>query len=590
MHAHDESFVERSRSIGGMPRIGHMIRLLRSKDPGHTLVIDAGDIFQGTPLFTKYHGETEVNMLNKMGYDIYTIGNHEFDDGAKNLAAQLRLAKFDIISANMDCASEPELAALVKPSVIKEIDGQKIAFIGGITPELASVALNTGGVKVKAPGGNWLQPFIDEINKVKAAGVNKIILVTHCGVDYDKALAEGLPDVDAIIGGHSHTRLDKAIVVDHPDGTTTTIVQTGCYGRALGKLDLRFDDKGKVIATSTQYRLINITDKILDEPDLKAYVDEKVKPLLGLRHDIVGQAADVFDNKFRTMAWDSALGDLITDAVVEGGKEYGVQIGLENRGGIRSRIEKGPISEEKLEEMLPFDNHLTFATISGATLLKTLEHSFAGPLGGSFLDEHGIKVAWDPSKPRGNRVVFALVRDDKNIWKPIDPQEKYKIGINDFSFNAGEGFDFSSAENIQRTPDKLSLMLRHYLKKHNDVAPQPPSRIVPITADLAKIESEGNDRFVNIKGVVPNSKITIVSGTDQGVSPILDKIPTPLTDAKIVETGIKATAEGRAHVKLTEKLDQKGGGSKWICIIAEPPATAPAGGKRTLISYPLPLD
>lgn len=580
LHAHDESFEERQRSIGGFPRIGHMLRLMRAKDPKHTLTIDAGDIFQGTPLFTKYHGEVEVTMLNKMGYDIYTIGNHEFDDGPQNLAQQLKLAKFDVINCNMDLSAEPELGALVKPSVIKEIDGQKIAFIGGITADLNSVALNTGGVKIKSAGPNWVQPFIDEVDRLKTSGVNKIVLVTHCGVEHDKILAQSIPEIDVIIGGHSHTRLDKPVIVEHSDGSTTTIVQTGCYGRAFGKLDVAFDDKGRIVPASTDYRLINITDKIVSDPDLKAYVDEKVEPLLGLRKEIVGEATDAFDNTFRNYPWDSSLGDVICDALVGEGKTYGIQIGFENRGGIRARIEKGPITAEKVEEMLPFDNKVVFATISGAVLLKNLEHSFAGPLGGSFFDESGLKIAYDTSRPKGDRIVYALAQNSSGDWKPIDPNGKYKIAVNDYSFKSGEGYDFAGAENIEYVPERISVAFRHYLDKHHVISPQNPDRIVPLTKDLAQIQKKREGLYLSIKDAPPNSKLTVVEGTHRGVSSVKG-VPVPLSNPKVVQTGIKATADGSQLVKLNNVAAKS-----WVCVYAQPTATS----KKVMISYPLALD
>ena len=193
LHSHDETFIEHGRQIGGMARIAHMIKLLKSKAPDHTLVIDAGDIFQGTPLFTRYQGEVEVNMLNRMGYDIYTIGNHEFDDGPKNLAKQLSVAKFDVISCNMDLSQEPELEKVVKPYTIKTIDGQKIAFVGAITPDLIQMSMGTGKVAIKSPGKDWINPIADEVHKLKAQGIDKIILVTHVGVAPRPAAGRGLP-------------------------------------------------------------------------------------------------------------------------------------------------------------------------------------------------------------------------------------------------------------------------------------------------------------------------------------------------------------------------------------------------------------
>ena len=281
-----------------------------------------------------------MTILKQLGYDLVAVGNHEFDDGPANLTKQLRTAKLTALCCNLDLTREPELAASIVPSVIKTINGQPVGFIGVITPDLEQIASNRGGIRLKATGTDWMKPVRDEVNRLKDRGLNKIILVTHCGIDCDKELAQALPDVDAIIGGHTHTRLDRAVVIDHPSGGCTIIVQTGCFGRALGKLDLCFDSSGHIIKDKTDYHLINITEKIFEEPDIKAYIDEKERPFVSLRREIAASAAGNFSNRFRNLPWDSALGDLICDALFEAGKDYGAEIAFENRGGIRVPLTK----------------------------------------------------------------------------------------------------------------------------------------------------------------------------------------------------------------------------------------------------------
>ena len=478
LHAHDDTFVDRGRNVGGMAKIAHIIRSIRAHNP-NVVAIDAGDIFQGTPYYKFYHGEVEVEMLNDAGYDLYTIGNHEFDDGPENLAKQLKRAHFDIISSNLDASKLPELAALIKPSVVKTIKGQKVAFIGAIVPTLAEVSLKTEVVKVKATGDQWMDPIKEEIARVKAQGIDKIVLVTHVGVELDKQLAQ-LPDVDVIIGGHSHTRLDKPIVVHHADGSDCIVVQTGSYGRALGKLDLDFDQHGKVKVASTDYRLINITDRIHDDKDVQKYLAEKEKPFAKMRTTVDGVAITDFDNSFKRFPGDSPIGDLIADALAEGGSQYGATIAFQNRGGIRGRIERGPITEEKVDEILPFENHLLVATVKGSDLKKVLENSVAGSLGAKFLDVHGIKFTYDASKPPMQRIVTAETEGADNTWKPLSDSADYRIAINDYSFKGGEGYDFSHASDIKDTGRRLSAYLGDYLLHHKKVTPATPGRITAV--------------------------------------------------------------------------------------------------------------
>lgn len=483
LHSHELPFMENGKSIGGLPRIANLMKDLRSKIP-NTLAIDAGDIFEGTPFFNFYHGEVEVKMLNDAGYDVYTIGNHEFDDGPVSLTKQLSQAKFTVINCNTDTSAYPELSALVKPFIVKTIAGEKVAFIGAVCPDLAKVTTKVENVKVINADGDWMSPIREQILKVKQLGINKIVLVTHVGVDRDKLLAE-LPDVDVIIGGHSHTRLEKEIVVDHPDGSHCVIVQTGCYGRALGQLDLCFDSLGRVDLTQTHYHLIDITSDLSSDAKMTSYLNEKAKPFIEREHEELAVATARFDNVWQGHFSDSPLGDLVADALADGGAKYGATIALENRGGMRCAIAQGPITAATVEELLPFANTLTISTITGDDLRKVLEVSVGGSkersvtLGAQFLDVHGLKFEWDSRLETLHRVgkIWALTGSGK--YELVKPEEKYRVAINDYAFST-EGFDFTRATDFINTGKRLSVYLHDYLLKQKTVSPKEEGRIIPL--------------------------------------------------------------------------------------------------------------
>ncbi len=600
LHAHDESFRERGNLIGGLARIGHLIRTIRKNTP-NVLAVDAGDIFQGTPFYKFYHGAVEVGLLNLAGYDVYEPGNHEFDDGPDNLAKQLQAAKFDVISANMDTSGVPELAKIVKPSVVKTVAGKKVGFVGAITPDLEQVSLTTGKVHIKDKDTDWVKPVKQEVERLKAEGITRIILVTHVGVERDKELAEAIPDVDVIVGGHSHTRLDQPIVVKHSDGTATVIVQTGCYGRALGKLKLAFDAQGHLIPAELDYHLINIADHIYEDKEMSTFIAERAGPVLALRRKKVAFATNDFDNRFHQYSWDSPLGDLICDALVDAGTKYGATISFENRGGIRGRIERGPITMEKVEEVLPFENHLTFATINGKILLKALEHSVGGGLGGPFFDVHGLKLAYDPSKPSGQRIVFAMAQDTRGRWHDIAQDARYKIAVNDYSFNAGEGYDFTGATNQEATKKKLSAVVAEYLTKKKVVQPLQASRIIPVTDRLASVVKQGGKRLLRVQCGTPGARLTLVTGSWPGVEPVGQAPPVPLTNPHVIDTQAIADDMGEYSWELPIKLSPSRAASghrfgkpseissdKWAAVIVHPPKTTDA--RQIKISYPVPLN
>ena len=592
LHAHDDPFVENGKSNGGMARVGHIIRELRSKD-GDTVTIDAGDIFQGTPLYNLKHGEVEVNLLNKIGCDIATIGNHEFDDGPINLAAQLQKAKYQIICANMDFSAVPALAKLVKPSVVKVIDGQKVGFIGAMTPEISRGSITLGGVKLNAPPENWTKPIEDEVARLKASGIDKIIIVSHCGVEFDRELAERIPAIDVIVGGHSHTRLDPPIIIDHADGSSTMIVQTGCYGRSVGELKLAFDASGRLVKDQSHERLIDATANEEEDLDLKTYITEQSLPLAVLDREIVGRALGSFNMNFNDYLWDSPIGDLVCEALFDQGRKFGAQIVLQNRGGIRSHIEAGPISAKDAESVLPFDNVLVVATVTGATILNSIENGLSGYLGARFLEVHGIKFAYDRSKPAGKKIVFALALNKAGVWEPIAPSKDYRLAINNYNFKSGEGHDFSHAKEIEFCEQRLSTIFETYLKQQKQIKPEPPERIVPLTAGIKIDAGLSNGKLnVQVSNVQPGAQLTLVVGTGQSVECVADSIPVPLLDSQVVRSKAISTDQGSYNwnIDLTELQSllskqhiDRPLSTIVLCVVAQHGAAL----KDTAISYPV---
>jgi 5'-nucleotidase len=412
------------------------------------------------------------------------------------------------------------------------------------------------------------------------------VLVTHCGVEVDKQLAQSLADVDVIIGGHSHTRLDVPIWVEHGDGTKTIIVQTGSYGRTLGKLDLAFDARGELIEAQTRDHLINITDRIREDADVAAYISEKAAPLESLKQEIVGYAEGEFDNRFANIPWDSSIGDLISDALADDGTAYGATISFQNRGGIRARIDRGAITEEKVREMLPFDNKVVLATISGRCLLNILEHSFSGPLGGSFLDVHGLKVGYDPQKPKNQRIVFILAQDDHGDWKPIDAHAHYKIAVNDYTFKGGEGYDFSEASDVVYLSDLLSQAFHKYLIKRKNVCPNLPNRIVPLSDNLTQLVSTPR-KCLLVHLPNPRCKVTVLFGKDLGVEPVASVAKTPLPvplERLHIEKALRRIPE-RQSLSFDLSPFSADSEDQYVAVICRPQGTTSA--KAVQVSYPV---
>jgi 5'-nucleotidase len=258
VHSHIEAFESdhsRYPGMGGVARRASLIEKIRTENP-NTLLLDAGDIFQGTPYFNYFGGELEFKMMSRLGYDAATIGNHDFDNGIGGLEKQLPHAKFDFVISNYDF-SNTVMDGRTNPYRIFERDGIRIGIFGlgiklkGLVDErlyketkyLDPVEISQDMVRI-----------LKEENKC-----DLVIALSHLGYNYrrnperisDLALAKKTRDVDLIIGGHTHTFLDKPTVVRNASDENMLVNQVGCWGVQVGRIDFEFDSKGKASRKGT---------------------------------------------------------------------------------------------------------------------------------------------------------------------------------------------------------------------------------------------------------------------------------------------------------------------------------------------------
>jgi 5'-nucleotidase len=226
--------------MGGVAKRATIIETIRKENP-NVLLLDAGDIFQGTPYFNYYGGELEFKLMNVMGYDIVTLGNHDFDNGIDGLLAQMANAKFDFVS-NYGFENTV-LDGHVKPYKIKYVDGVKIGVFGlGVELQGLVDKKNCKETVYNDP----IESATDMARILKQENQCDIVIcLSHIGYNYkedpnkvcDLILAKKTKDIDLIIGGHTHTFLDKPVIEKNLDGKDVLINQVGCYGLNLGRID-----------------------------------------------------------------------------------------------------------------------------------------------------------------------------------------------------------------------------------------------------------------------------------------------------------------------------------------------------------------
>ena len=257
VHSHVEPFSKDHSEFpnkGGFERRATLISEIRRQNP-NTLLFDAGDIFQGTPYFNFYGGEIEFKLMSMLGYDAVTIGNHDFDNGIDGLNKQLPNAKFDIISSNYD----------FKNTILEsKISNYKIYNKSGVKIGVFGLGIELEGLVSKDlyKETKYLDPIDianDTAKKLKETeNCDLVICLSHLGYKYEKFpnkvsdlnLAKSTKNIDLIIGGHTHTFMNKPVVVKNNVGNDVLINQVGCFGLYLGRIDFSFDSDNNKIFNS----------------------------------------------------------------------------------------------------------------------------------------------------------------------------------------------------------------------------------------------------------------------------------------------------------------------------------------------------
>jgi len=249
---------------GGVARRATLVKRIRKESP-NTLMVDAGDVFQGTPYFNFYKGEVEYKSMSLIGYDVVTLGNHDFDNGVNALAAAMKFANFDFVSTNYDVRGTV-LEARVKPYAVRTLGGVRVGLFGlGISPDNLITPQNFQGVKYMDPVqmARGVVRLLREQEKCQL-----VVGMSHLGYYAnprnneigDTQVAAQVSGIDFIASGHTHTFMEKPVLQKNPEGKDTIIFQVGKSGIYVGRIDFKMKD-GKVVASAG--RLLDLRDDSL---------------------------------------------------------------------------------------------------------------------------------------------------------------------------------------------------------------------------------------------------------------------------------------------------------------------------------------
>ncbi|MCJ2148354.1 multifunctional 2',3'-cyclic-nucleotide 2'-phosphodiesterase/3'-nucleotidase/5'-nucleotidase [Bacillus paralicheniformis] len=486
------------------------VKEIRSEAENNVL-LDAGDVFSGDLYFTKWNGLADLKLMNMMGYDAMTFGNHEFDKGPKVLADflsgnnaavdplnrhQLEKPDFPIVSSNVDVSKEPQLRSFQKepalltagekkesgiyPYILLDVNGEQVGVFG-LTTEDTSYTSSPG------PNIAFHDAYLSAEKTVKELKekekVNKIIALTHLGYNRDLELAKKVKGIDLIIGGHTHTLVDHLKVVESEE--PTIVAQVKDYGQFLGRVDVVFDEKGVVQTDQSRFNLIAIDGKVDEDPPAKEVLDGFKEDIDELKKKKVGYADVPLDGKREHVrSKETNLGNFIADGMLKKAKQAGgADIAITNGGGIRSGIAKGDITLGDVLTVMPFGNTLYAADLTGAQIKEALEHgvSQVEEGGGAFPHVAGLSFTFTLSKPKGERILDVNLVNDKGDAVPLDLDKTYRVATNNFMGGGGDGYSvFKEAKNGVDLGFTDYDIFTEQLASYDSVSPNIENRITEV--------------------------------------------------------------------------------------------------------------
>uniref|UniRef100_A0A182PCT2 Apyrase n=1 Tax=Anopheles epiroticus TaxID=199890 RepID=A0A182PCT2_9DIPT len=499
--------------LGGYARTVTIVRQLLKERP-NPVYLNIGDNFQGTLWYNIHRWNATAFFLNLLPADAVTVGNHEFDDGIAGVVPFLDAIESPVLLVNVDNSKEPSFSKF-RPSMVLERAGRKIGLIGVILRTTYNMA-DTGALVFEDES----ETVRKEADRLAAEGVDIIVVLSHCGLDVDHIIAANAgPNVDIIVGGHSHSFLytgqnDKIpmtpaseypTVVTQQDGHRVLIVQASAYTKLVGDIVLYFDEQGVI-----QYwegNPIYLSNDIVPDTEVmealapwKVAIDEVGERTIG------STAVDLL--KPPCNFGECVLGNLIADSMVEAfvpmaeeGHWTYASIAAIAVGRIRQSLVPGEISLKHLIEVLPFENQLVCYELRGFQLVGLLEH-------GAELswDEHrfnaknlmhvsGLRVVYNVTNPIGHRVqsVEALCQDcSMPSYAPIEMFKMYRVITVSYLAEGGDGFEIFPryGRNKVVAPVDDVQAFEEYVKPRSPVAPEElfPLSIVHINDFHARFE------------------------------------------------------------------------------------------------------
>ena len=544
----EEKGRDKTTSVVGDAKLATVIENERAKKNQTTVVLDAGDAFQGLPISNSTKGEARAEILNKMNYDAMAVGNHEFDFGLDEAKKYKQILKFPLLSSNtyVNGARLFEASTIIDKD--KSVKGDEVVVIGVTTPETATKThpKNVQGVTFKDPIPEVLNVVKEIQAKAKATGddYKTYVVLAHLGVDTTtpnewrgSTLADELSKSPllkgkrvVVIDGHSHTVESKTY------GDNVTYNQTGSYLNNIGKVTLK---PNSLLGTPSLIKASETTN-VTPNAEVKALVD-KIKAKYDAENAVVvvkNSPVELSGTRENVRVRETNLGNVVADSLYEYGQtgfKNKADIAVTNGGGLRETIAKDkPITKGSVIAVLPFGNTISQISVTGKDVLAMFEKSLGSILqvdkagktvldengqpllepSGGFLHVSGAKVYYDTNLPSGKRVLRVEVKNhDTGAYDKLDLAKTYYLTTNDFLAAGGDGYTMLGG--AREEGPSMDEAFKNYLEKADltkYAVVNPNSRTISVDSKTYKFEEEKAEQPKEDNSYTGN----VGSGANQG--------------------------------------------------------------------------
>lgn len=601
----EEKGRDKNTSVVGDAKLATVIENERAKKDQTTVVLDAGDAFQGLPISNSSKGEERAKILNEINYDAMAVGNHEFDFGLDEAKKYKEILKFPLLSANtyVNGARLFEASTIIDKD--KSVKGDEVVVIGVTTPETATKThpKNVEGVTFKDPIPEVLNVVKEIQAKAKATGddYKTYVVLAHLGVDTTtpdawrgSTLADELSKSPllkgkrvVVIDGHSHTVESKTY------GDNVTYNQTGSYLNNIGKVTLK---PNSLLGTPSLIKASETTN-LTPNATVKKLVDQ-IKAKYDAENAVVvvkNSPVELSGTRENVRVRETNLGNVVADSLYEYGQtgfQNKTDIAVTNGGGLRETIAKDkPITKGSVIAVLPFGNTISQIKVTGQNVLDMFEKSLGSILqvdkagktvldengqpllepSGGFLHVSGAKVYYDTNLPSGKRVLRVEVKNhDTGAYDKLDLNKTYYLTTNDFLAAGGDGYTMLGG--AREEGPSMDVAFQNYLEKADltkYAVVNPNSRTISVDSKTYKLDAEkpqssnGQDAPVLVKEKLVVTRHIDAAGNELAPVELGEKSPKVLKGYNTVSTskkdGITTHVYGveKSSVKSSEKVAEK---------------------------------